>query len=78
LWKYLQKSQLENRKFRREHSLGNFIADFYCPSEKLVVELDGKHHYPEPEITNDRIKESYLNSIGIKVLLFKNKLVMKI
>lgn len=48
LWTYLQKSQLENRKFRRQNSLGNFIADFYCPSEKLVIELDGEDHFWEP------------------------------
>jgi very-short-patch-repair endonuclease len=77
LWRYLQKSQLENRKFRRQHSLGNFIADFYCPAEKLVIELDGEHHYHEPGITNDRLKESYLNSIGVKVLRFENKLVFE-
>lgn len=77
LWTYLQRSQLENRKFRRQHSLGNFIADFYCPSEKLVVELDGEDHFWEPGIEKDRIKESYLKSLGIKVLRFENKWVFE-
>jgi very-short-patch-repair endonuclease len=77
LWTYLQKSQLENRKFRRQHSLGNFIADFYCPSEKLVVELDGEGHYHEPGIERDRIKESYLRSIGIRVVRFENRWVFE-
>ena len=77
LWKYLQKSQLDGRKFRRQHSVGNLIADFYCPSEKLVVELDGEHHYHEPGITNDRRKEAYLNSIGIRVIRFENRLVFE-
>jgi len=77
LWTHLQKSQLKNRKFRRQHSLGNFIADFYCPAEKLVIELDGEPHYHEPGIANDRLKESYLNSIGIKVLRFENRLVFE-
>ncbi len=45
LWTHLQKSQLQNRKFRRQHSLGKFIADFYCPSEKIVIELDGEDHF---------------------------------
>lgn len=44
LWKTLQKSQLEGRKFRRQHSIGNYIVDFYCPKEKLIVELDGQVH----------------------------------
>ncbi len=77
LWTYLQKSQVENRKFRRQHSLGNFIADFYCPSEKLVVELDGEDHFWEPGIEKDRIKENYLKSIGIKVIRFENKWVFE-
>jgi very-short-patch-repair endonuclease len=77
LWTYLQKSQLEKRKFRRQHSLGNFIADFYCPAEKLVIELDGEDHFWEPGIEKDRIKENYLKSIGIKVLRFENKWVFE-
>jgi len=77
LWTYLQKNQVENRKFRRQHSLGNFIADFYCPSEKLVIELDGEGHFWQPGIERDRIKEEYLESLGIKTLRFENKLVFE-
>lgn len=77
LWKHLQKSQLEGRKFRRQHSLGNIIADFYCPAEKLVVELDGEHHFHEPGISNDSRKEAYLNSLGIRVIRFENRLVFE-
>lgn len=77
LWTHLQRSQVEDRKFRRQHSLGNFIADFYCPSEKLVIELDGEQHYHEPGIEKDRIKENYLKSIGIRVIRFENKWVFE-
>ena len=77
LWTYLQKSQLGNRKFRRQHSLGNFIADFYCPSEKLVIELDGEGHFWQPGMEKDRVKENYLRSIGITVIRFENKLVFE-
>jgi very-short-patch-repair endonuclease len=77
LWTFLQRSQLDNRKFRRQHSLGNFIADFYCPSEKLVIELDGEGHYHEPGITKDKMKEDYLSSIGVRVVRFENRLVFE-
>ncbi len=77
LWTHLQKSQLENRKFRRQHSLGNFIADFYCPSEKLVIEVDGEDHFWEPGIEKDKMKESYLKSIGLRVLRFENNRVFE-
>src|SRR5215213_6964711 len=39
LWKYLQRSQLDGRKFRRQHSVDDYILDFYCPGERLAVEL---------------------------------------
>ena len=44
LWTYLQKSKLDGRKFRRQHSVESYILDFYCPAEKLAVELDGEVH----------------------------------
>ena len=45
MWKLVKNSQFEGRKFCRQHSVGNYILDFYCPSEKLAVELDGTRHY---------------------------------
>jgi very-short-patch-repair endonuclease len=50
LWTYLKNRQLEGRKFRRQHSIGNYIADFYCPEEQLVIELDGEGHFWEEGI----------------------------
>ncbi len=47
LWSFLKNSQLENRKFRRQHSVGPYVLDFYCPSEKLCVELDGAAHFTD-------------------------------
>ena len=47
-WKIVQNKNLEGRKFRRQHSVGNYILDFYCPSEKLAVELDGEVHLEMP------------------------------
>ncbi len=41
LWKQLQNRKLNNRKFTKQHSIENFIVDFYCSEEKLVIELDG-------------------------------------
>jgi len=44
LWNILKSKNLNGRKFRRQHSIGNYIVDFYCASEKLVIELDGNPH----------------------------------
>jgi len=78
LWKALKGKQLEGRKFRRQHSIGNYIVDFYCPTEKLAIELDGQPHFTLEGEIKDRRKTKFLNSVGIHVLHFENKLVWKL
>ena len=73
LWTYLQRSQLAGRKFRRQHSVGPYIVDFYCPSEKLVVELDGVGHYDVVGNARDIDRTQYLEAQGLRVLRFENK-----
>jgi very-short-patch-repair endonuclease len=73
LWTLLQKRQVEGRKFRRQHSIGKFILDFYCPSEKLTIELDGAGHLNANQNNYDFERTEFLNEIGVKVLRFENK-----
>ncbi len=77
LWKYLQNKQLDGRKFRRQHSIGNYILDFYCPSEKLAIELDGEIHNIETQAEYDNDRDLFLFNCGIKVLRFENKVVFE-
>lgn len=77
LWKQLQNKKLEGRKFRRQHSIENYIADFYCPEERLVIELDGQGHFNEAAQEYDRIRTQVLNSLRIKVIRFENKMVFE-
>ncbi|OON68201.1 endonuclease domain-containing protein [Hymenobacter sp. CRA2] len=77
LWRGLQRSQLAGRKFRRQQSIGPYIVDFYCPSEKLVVELDGAAHYTASGGAYDTDRTAYLNSLGLRVLRFENWLVLQ-
>ena len=77
LWKHLQNSKLEGRKFRRQHSVGNYILDFYCPQEKLGIELDGKNHFSDNGYESDQIRTAYLNSLNIRVIRFENKEVFE-
>ncbi|RDV13888.1 endonuclease domain-containing protein [Pontibacter diazotrophicus] len=72
LWKYLKDAQLRGRKFRRQHSIGNYILDFYCPSEKLAVELDGQVHFHSAATEADKERDEVLQSLGIRVLRFEN------
>jgi very-short-patch-repair endonuclease len=76
LWSVLKGKKLDGRKFRRQHSIGYYIADFYCPSEKLIIELDGNHHFSPEGIEKDRERDEYLKELGIKVLRFENKEVL--
>ncbi|OKL39593.1 endonuclease domain-containing protein [Pontibacter flavimaris] len=73
LWKYLKSGQLEGRKFRRQHSISNYILDFYCPSEKLAIELDGQVHLHAAAGEADHKRDEMLATMGIKVLRFENK-----
>ena len=76
LWHYIKESKLEGRKFRRQHSIGNFIVDFYCPRERLVVELDGNVHFTDEVIEYDTKRTNFLESLNIKVIRFENQEVM--
>jgi very-short-patch-repair endonuclease len=69
LWTHLRRDQL-GYKFRRQHSIGSYILDFYCAQEKLAVELDGYQHIENKEY--DRERSEYLSVLGIKVIRFWN------
>ncbi|WP_084435762.1 endonuclease domain-containing protein [Desulfomicrobium escambiense] len=77
LWAHIKSSQLEGRKFRRQHSVGRYILDFYCPQERLAVELDGEVHSFVSAQERDLERDCFLNTQGIKVLRFENKVVFQ-
>ena len=77
LWSILKSSKLDGRKFRRQHSVGRYILDFYCASEKLAVELDGVRHYSGSGAEYDRQRKAFLEGCGIRVIRFENKMVSK-
>jgi very-short-patch-repair endonuclease len=76
-WKVMQNSNFEGRKFRRQHSIGNYILDFYCPSEKLAIELDGQVHFNDISREYDYERRLFLEKQGVKVLRFENKRVFE-
>jgi very-short-patch-repair endonuclease len=73
LWRYLQHSKLDGRKFRRQHSVNNYILDFYCPSEKLGIELDGDIHKGFASDQYDLERTEKLNKMGIRIIRFENE-----
>jgi len=76
LWGYLKNSQLDGRKFRRQSSIRNFIVDFYCPEERLVIELDGDFHFDEKVIKDDERRSKILEREGLKVIRFENQEIL--
>jgi very-short-patch-repair endonuclease len=76
LWKYLKKSQLGG-KFTRQHSVECFILDFYCPSKRLAIELDGNQHGKEENRKYDEERTYILKQRNIKVLRFWNREVFE-
>lgn len=59
-------------KFRRQHGIGNYIVDFYCPSLNLAIEIDGESHYTKEGETHDKQRKMFLNNLGIQTIRFTN------
>jgi very-short-patch-repair endonuclease len=77
LWSALKKSKLNGRKFRRQHSVGNYVLDFYCVDESLAVELDGQVHKNYLAEDYDERRTVFLRRAGIMVIRFENFLVFE-
>ena len=71
LWNYL-KAKPNGYKFRRQHPLKIYIADFYCHKLKLVIELDGSIHNNEDVKVNDEIRQKLIEEDGLTVMRFNN------
>ena len=68
LWQALRRDQLEGLRFRRQHPIGSFIADFACVEAKLVVEIDGDQH--AEAVGYDEARTKKLESLGWRVIRF--------
>ena len=77
LWQEIRNFKLQSRRFRRQHSVGPYVLDFYCTSEKLAIELDGDSHFTENGKEYDLIRDKFLNALGIKVLRIENKVIFE-
>jgi very-short-patch-repair endonuclease/DNA-binding transcriptional MerR regulator len=74
LWNNLSRYQLLRLKFKSQVVTGDYIADFVCDKVKLIIEVDGNHHYNDPEVVfNDRKRTQYLNGLEYTVLRFPNR-----
>lgn len=77
LWRILSGKKLDGYKFRRQHIVGSYIADFVCISQRLIVEVDGLIHQVPENVQTDAERTDELNKLGFKVIRFTNDEVMK-
>jgi len=76
LWTSLKNRQVNGKRFRRQYSIGSYIVDFYCVSERLVIEVDGEIHFTEEAKKYDNYRTQIIESLGIRVLRVKNEDVL--
>ncbi len=77
LWSYLKENKLDGLKFRRQHPIWHFIADFYCHKIKLIIELDGGIHQKIETKEHDINRTAEIERFEIKVIRFTNEEVLE-
>lgn len=76
LWELLRDRRLLGFKFRRQHQVGKYIADFFCRQAKLVIECDGSAHDGNEPWHHDQKRDAYLIAQGLRVMRFTNEQVL--
>lgn len=76
LWLALRENQLDGLKFRRQHPLSIYIADFYCHKLKLIIEIDGGYHQTKEQMILDAERTTAIEFQGLKVIRFTNDEVL--
>ena len=74
LWQVLRGKQINGYRFRRQHPIGRYIADFACIEQKMVIELDGGQH--QDQLVYDQARSTFLQAQGWQVLRFWNNDVL--
>ena len=72
LWQKLKQKKIMGYKFRRQHSIGSYVVDFYCADLKLVIEVDGGYHNKKDQRDYDLDRQENVAIFGIRFLRFKN------
>ena len=76
LWIRLRGKQIHGIQFYRQKPIGNYIVDYYAPTARLVIEVDGAHHLDGAQGRYDRQRSEYLEVIGLKVLRFDDRQIL--
>jgi very-short-patch-repair endonuclease len=76
MWNALRRHKQRGLKFRREHPIIGYIADFYCAEHKLIIEIDGDVHLEKDVAIRDKERQQRLEAAGFRVMRFTNDEVM--
>ncbi|RJO62753.1 MAG: DUF559 domain-containing protein [Dehalococcoidia bacterium] len=77
LWAKLRLRQIKGYRFNRQKIIGNYIVDFFCPKAKLVIEVDGSQHSVGKAAQVDKVRDEFLNKLGLRVLRITDTDVLK-
>ena len=77
LWTLLKNGQAGGFRFRRQVGVGPYVLDFYCPSARLAVEIDGAVHEAPERAAYDAARTQHLAAVGVRVVRFENRLVFE-
>lgn len=76
LWQQLRNRKLNQLKFKRQHSIGNYVVDFYCSAYRLIIEVDGLVHEQAYQKERDSARDENLREMNFQVLRFSNEQVL--
>lgn len=76
IWSKIRRRQIDGIQFYRQRVISSYIVDFYGPTVKLVLEVDGSQHFEVEHSEQDKCRDAFLNNLGILVLRFDNNQVI--
>src|SRR5262245_565204 len=72
-----EETETQSKKFRRQHSIGPYIVDFFCPECRLAIELDGAAHITDNGNEADERRSEFLKRFNVRIIRFENKAVFE-
>ena len=76
LWKCLRNRGVANKRFFRQHIIGDCIVDFVCEDDGLIIEVDGGYHSEPQQMQSDELRTQFLQSMGYHVIRFSNSEIL--
>jgi very-short-patch-repair endonuclease len=76
LWRELRRAS-HGFKFRRQHPIGPYVLDFYCPQARLAVEVDGSDHHTDSAAAYDERRDAWLEGQGVRMLRLPARLILQ-